>query len=119
MGLVDRVVYSEIKGNLLSYYLRGCRDHGMSGWTHRQVCSWAYNEFEGGYDYHVEHLMLEVASLMLSGAWYSDLADYHLGEIARILSIKPLDDFLINLSPEEAEEFIMDLKVAAPSVLSV
>ncbi len=107
----DRVVYSEIKTMLLVCYWRGCRDYGLSGWSHEQVCAWAYGEFEGAYDLTVEILMLEVASSVLSGGWSSNLALHHATEISRILYETNIEILLQGVPCEEAEELINDLTV--------
>lgn len=111
MSMIDRVDYSEIKMMLLACYWRGCRDHGLSGWSHEQVCAWAYGEFEGAYDSAVEIMMLEVASLILSGGWSSRLAAYHASEISRTLVGRPYDVLLEGLPAEEVEEFVGDLQI--------
>jgi hypothetical protein len=108
---MERASYSVIKELLLSYYWRGCRDYGFTGWLPEQVCAWAYGEFEGSYDLPIENLMLEVASFVLAGGWYSGQAGYHKEEIARILSAMNLNDQLKELPQEEAEEFASDLRV--------
>lgn len=109
--MIDRVGYADIKMMLLQCYWRGCRDHGLSGWSHEQVCAWAYGEFEGAYDFAVELMMLEVASLILSGGWSSRLAAYHAGEISRILDGAPYEVFLEGLPAEEVDELMRDLTV--------
>jgi hypothetical protein len=108
---MERISYAVIKELLLSYYWRGCRDHGFAGWLPEQVSAWAYGEFEGSYDLPIENLMLEVASLVLTGGWFSDQARYHKEEILRILSVINLNAQLTELPQEEAEEFTNDLRV--------
>jgi hypothetical protein len=103
--------YTEIKTLLLAYYWRGCRDHGLSGWAPEQVCSWAYEEFDGSYDSPFEKLMLEVASLALTGGWHLRLVNYHMGEARQILSEIDLDTCMLDLSSEDADDLLTDLKI--------
>lgn len=110
--MIDRVGYSDIKANLLACYWRGCRDHGLSGWSHEQVCAWAYGEFDGAYDFPVEIIMLEVASLILTGGWSSKLVAYHKDQILRILDGVTYEAFLDGLPAEEVGEVKADLLVA-------
>lgn len=107
--MTDRATYSEIKSMILACYWRGCRDHALSGWSQEQVCAWTYGEFEGAFDLEVELLMLEVASLILSGGWSSQLVAHHASEISQILSRSSIDLLLEGVPAEESEELRGDL----------
>jgi len=109
--VVNEVSYLDIKRSLLACYWRGCRDQALSGWSDEQVCAWAYGEFEDAYDLAVEVLMLEVASLILSGEWSTKLADYHVGEISRILGGTGCEEFLAGVSADDRDDFIKGLQI--------
>lgn len=103
--------YSEIKESAVLLYWRACRDHGFSGWTPEQVCSWVREEFEGAYDLPMEKLMNEVANFVLTGGWYDRLVEFRRKEISRMLSEIDLNSSLSLLSPEDADEFVTDLQI--------
>lgn len=108
---MDIVSYTEIKENLLFYYWRSCRDLGFSGWSPEKVFLWVENEFDGAYDLPFEKLMHAVASFALTGGWYVHLLDVRRKEILQMLSEVDLSSNLSLLSPEDADEFVTDLKI--------
>jgi hypothetical protein len=110
------IAYSEIKTVLLSTYWRGCAGGSFSGWTHRQVCSWSYAEFDGAYDHPSEYFMLELISLVMVGNWYPDLAEYHKRQMHDLMSRPGFDDDVQAMPMEELEQLVADLKTVGLSL---
>ena len=110
MNMNDCVVYSEVKAMLLSTYWRGCAGGSFSGWTHRQVCSWSYSEFDGAYDSSSEYFMLELVSLVMVGDWYPDLAEYHKHQMHELKGRPGFLDEVQAMPKAELEQLVADLK---------
>lgn len=103
--------YREIRRDLLDTYLAGCASRGFKGWTHEEVCSWAYCEYDGVYETPVERLMFEVSGLALTGGWHPDLVSYRRQQILKILAENDLPGLLSQVTEEDSQELVRDLKV--------
>jgi hypothetical protein len=106
-----RPSYREIRRDLLDTYLTGCASNGSKGWTHEEICSWAYFEYDGVYETPIENLMLEVSGLALTGGWYPDLVSYHRQQILKIIAKTVLPELLSQVNEEDSQELVRDLKV--------
>ena len=107
----EAVSYSEVKALLLSSYWQGCAGGSFSGWTHRQVCAWAYSEFDGSYDYSSDHFMLELVCLVMVGDWYPDMADQYRNQMRELMCRPEFNDEVRRMPEGEREQLLADLEV--------
>lgn len=103
--------YRDIRRDLLDTYLTGCASKGFKGWTHKEICSWAYCEYDGVYEKPIERLMFETAGLALTGGWHPDLVNYRRQQVIKILVGNDISDLLSQISEEESNDLVRDLKI--------
>ncbi|PIT09795.1 hypothetical protein BGI30_06500 [Snodgrassella alvi] len=109
----ERTTYYEIKHWNLELIFDSCRSrlgHNID-WSYAGIISEGYNDYEANFELPIEKLMLAVVCLILTGGWYPNLVDYFTKQAINILLENSLDNLLLNVPLEEANEFLQDLRI--------
>ena len=111
----ERVTYAEIRAWFLGSYYSYCRVklRHRSAWVEGESeVGFAYSELENSFDLPVEKLMLEILALVLSAGRSSEsVKKYHRDAALKLIEQIGLSSVLKELPPEEAADFIDDLRV--------
>lgn len=111
----ERVTYAEIRAWFLGSYYSYCRVklRHRSAWVEGESeVGFAYSELENSFDLPVEKLMLEILALVLSAGRSSEsVKKYHMDAALKLIEQIGLSSVLKELAPEEAADFIDDLRV--------
>ncbi|MGL4859076.1 MAG: hypothetical protein ACRC5A_04930 [Enterobacteriaceae bacterium] len=115
----ERIDYQEIRSSFLDCYYYYCRNvlNSMNkngrGWEENEhEIGYAYDQFENSYELPIENLMLHVLNLILSANRFGKtFEDYHRTQIANILSVHSLDELIADISEDEKNDLLYDMKL--------
>ncbi|WJM80255.1 hypothetical protein [Pectobacterium brasiliense] len=116
---MKRIDYKEIKESFLIKYYDCCRNMIFVKNKGKEIeniyfqeIGYAYAQAEGSYYLPIEHLMLEVLSLiMIAGRGPEITERYHREMIEKILVEHPLEQLLEKITEEEKSDLLYDISL--------
>ena len=121
MNISDRKTYDQIKNGCLQFFYHqtiSLAHKDGDAWTYLSIMAYHHEECYyrspfskeidrrcGGYSRLVEYFMLELVSLVMSGAWSPVSAQYHKKKMREIIDICPWQELFSDV-PEEEESLV-------------
>ncbi|MEA9758383.1 hypothetical protein VDF70_04730 [Xanthomonas campestris pv. raphani] len=108
----ERVDYKTLKSWALEAYYDGCRDYAIAkGLPYSHVMGYVLYAFENGFERPLENLMWEVINYILCGGWFQEGGEVLYKRIKEKMESDGIEEIFSELTGEEREEFLRDLKI--------